>query len=93
MTKTICTCLSLQSAFLYQLQQGRAQVLKSGGYIMDVKSSKLVIFNFSAQTMPRRSLVDSTYVHMCCESSWQLRLSTFIHVDILVLISVFGYFI
>ena len=35
---------------------------------MDFKSPKLVIFNFYAQIMPRRFLVDTTYVYieMCC---------------------------
>ena len=31
---------------------------------MSVKSPKLVIFNFYAQIMPRKFLVDTTYIHM-----------------------------
>ena len=32
---------------------------------MAFKFPKLVIFNFHAQIMPRRFLVDTMYVHMC----------------------------
>ena len=36
------------------------------------KFSKLVIFNFYAQVMPRRFLADHIYVHMyvLCKPSW-----------------------
>ena len=32
---------------------------------MGFKFSKLVIFNFYTQIMPRRFLVDTVYVHLC----------------------------
>ena len=47
-----------------------------------------MIFNFYAQTMPRIFLVDTTYIYVV-QSSWQLRLSIFIHIGILVLPSEF----
>ena len=55
---------------------------------MSFKSQKVVIFKFYAQTMPRKFLVDTTYIHMYVNSR-QLRLSIFIYFDILVLISEF----
>ena len=33
--------------------------------IMDFSSPKSVIFSFCAQTMPRRFLVDTTYIDIC----------------------------
>ena len=74
----------------HPMNQGCAQVFKSGGYVNGFKSPKLVIFNFYAPIMPRRSFVDTTYIRtyirMCCVK--QLA-SLFIHVDISVLISEF----
>ena len=71
------------------ITQGCVQVLKSGGYIKVFKSSKLVIFNFYVQIIPREFLIDATYVHMYVlhKVAGNLRLSIFIDVDILVLIS------
>ena len=49
-----------------------------------------MIFDLYAQTMPRRFLVDTTYIAMYVAMfNWQLRLNTFIYVDILVLVSEF----
>ena len=38
--------------------------MKSGGYINGFKSTKLVIFDFYAETMSRIFLVNTTYIHM-----------------------------
>ena len=58
---------------------------------MGFKSPKLVILNFYAQTMPRRFLVDTTHIYicMCCvkQLAITVRLSIFIHADILVMVS------
>ena len=50
-----------------------------------------MIFNFYAQIIPREFLVDTTYVHMYVlhKAAGKLRLSIFIGVDILLLISEF----
>ena len=49
---------------LHMRSQGCAQVLKSGGYIKVFQISKICDLYFYAQIIPRKFLVDTTYVHM-----------------------------
>ena len=51
---------------------GRAVVIK-----MAFKSPKLVVFNFYVQIMPRRFLVDTTCVCMCCVKQLAIKTKYF----------------
>ena len=55
---------------------------------MGFKSPKLVILNFYAE-MPRRFILDTTYIHMYVKQLANNTNKCFIHVDIAVLVSEF----